>query len=105
MFQLLLSLLTIFFINNSAKSAPQKEENLQKREEMVTISSHLGVTCTYCHVTDNFRLDSKPPFKIALDHIRITHLINEQGFKGKIKATCFMCHRGKAKPDYEPKNH
>ena len=76
------------------------------RQYMFEISGQLGVTCQYCHDVNNFRSSQKLPFKIAKDHMRVTQMLNERGFKGKPAVTCYMCHKGTAKPDYlPPKNY
>ena len=36
-------------------------------------------------------------------NIRVVNMINKDGFKGKPPADCYMCHRGKAVPDYKEK--
>lgn len=77
-----------------------KDETLRVREEMVLISRQLGVTCTHCHDTNNFRSSAMPTHKIAKEHMRITSWLNKSGFKGRPKADCYLCHRGKAIPDY-----
>ena len=88
------------FLSYSEADKESKDWDLQKREEMVRMSRQLGVTCTHCHDVTNLRKTDKPPYKIALDHIRITTLLNQEGFKGKPKVDCFLCHRGAAKPPY-----
>lgn len=77
------------------------EENI--REEMITISRELGVTCTECHNVQNFREGSKKSFKIGKEHMKLTQMLKDNGFDGKNgpTSTCFMCHRGKLMPDYK----
>lgn len=77
-----------------------KEEKI--REEMVVISRELGVTCNECHRVTNFSDSSKKTFKVSLNHMKLTQMLKEQGMDGKKgpMATCYMCHRGKLKPDY-----
>jgi nitrate/TMAO reductase-like tetraheme cytochrome c subunit len=87
-----------------AESVPKfvkKEEKI--REEMVTISRELGVTCTECHNVQNFTDDSKKSFKVGKEHMKLTQMLKENGFDGKKgpAATCYMCHRGKLMPDYK----
>ncbi len=102
-FQKLCVMLLLVFIANSADSAkPEPDADMKVREQMVQISRELGVTCTYCHNSENFKDPKNKNFGIARDHIRITQLLNsEQGFKGKPKVTCYVCHQGEAKFDYE----
>lgn len=83
----------------------KKEEDI--RAIMFTISRQLGVTCTTCHETENFRENKKSEFKVALEHMKITQTLIDKGFDGKKgpKADCYMCHRGQLKPSYkEPQN-
>lgn len=84
-----------------------KSEEELMRENMLSISKQLGVTCNSCHISENFRSDKKMEFKIAKEHMKITQLLIDSGMDGKLgpKATCYMCHRGEAKPKYqEPKD-
>jgi cytochrome c peroxidase len=94
-------------------AAPQSESQNAKtlkandevyREYMVNISRQLGVTCNACHNQNNFADAEKKEFKISKDHIRLTQMLIDNGMngeKGKPKADCFMCHRGKIMPDYK----
>lgn len=78
-----------------------KEEEM--RVSMINISRQLSVTCTTCHDPKNFASNEKGTFKTAKEHMRLTQLLIDQGFDGlekRPKADCYMCHRGKLKPDY-----
>jgi hypothetical protein len=88
------------YTQSAAKLVTQEEKI---REEMVRISRELGVTCTECHNVSKFSDDSKRTFKISRDHMKLTQMIREQGFDGKKgpESTCYMCHRGKLKPDFK----
>lgn len=104
---IILSLFTaLFFVGSitEAESVPKflkKEEKI--REEMVTISRELGVTCTECHNVQNFADDGKKSFKVGKEHMKLTQMLKENGFDGKKgpMATCYMCHRGKLMPEYK----
>lgn len=87
--------------SQSATKIVTQEEKI--RDEMVKISRELGVTCTECHNVSKFSDDSKQAFKISRDHMKITQLLKERGFDGKKgpESTCYMCHRGKLKPDFK----
>lgn len=89
--------------SQSPKQIKSKEEQI--REDMVRISAELGVTCTACHNSKNFKDDRLSTFKVAREHTKITQLLIDRGFDGKNgpKATCYMCHRGQLKPDYQMK--
>lgn len=92
---------------HSQSAIKVKSDEEIMRENMLSISKQLGVTCNSCHISENFRSDGKIEFKIAKEHMKITQLLIDSGLDGKKgpKATCYMCHRGKAKPDYlEPKD-
>jgi hypothetical protein len=69
---------------------------------MLQITQELGVTCAACHEVNDFKKASKPSFQIAREHLKVVQLLNDNGFDGKHgpQASCFMCHRGKLKPDY-----
>lgn len=76
------------------------------RQQMMVISRQLGVTCTTCHTTKNFAANDKVEFRVAKEHMRLTQVLIDNGFDGRDKhpkADCFMCHRGKLRPDYKEK--
>lgn len=87
----------------SAEAVKQQEDAVRK--QMVAISRQLGVTCTVCHKTDNFKSSEKMQFRVALEHIKLTQLLIDNGMDGKKSpmADCYMCHRGKLSPDYKEK--
>jgi hypothetical protein len=89
----------------TAKKIKSTEEQI--RDSMVTISRQLGITCTYCHNTDDFKNSDKPFFKIAKEHMRLTQILIDSGMDGKSgpKADCYMCHRGQSKPDFKEPLH
>lgn len=75
------------------------------REQMITISRQLGVTCTHCHDARNYRESTKKTFQVAKNHMEMVDMINER-FKYSFsdKVDCYMCHKGQAKPEFkEPK--
>lgn len=84
--------------------AQTQDMDLIKHKEMIKISRQLGVTCNYCHDVKNLKKATSPKYKVALEHIRITKLLNEKGFKGSPKVDCFLCHRGVAKPAFKEKS-
>lgn len=71
-----------------------REEEI--REQMLQISKELGVACTECHITSNWRDGSKNSFKVAAEHLKLVELLKtKMDGKGKnLEANCFMCHRG-----------
>ncbi len=103
----ILFLITFPFSSGWTESAREfKEQDSKMREYMLEISDDLGVSCTECHKVNNFTDPTKPNYKKSREHIKITEALKKNGFDGhekRPKATCYMCHRGKLKPDYLPK--
>lgn len=92
-------------------ATPQTPDKIKKteedvRQEMIKISRQLGVTCTECHSTKNFKSDEKPNFKVALVHMKIVDMLKQHGLGGKgaePEASCYTCHRGQLKFEYKEK--
>jgi len=74
-------------------------------------SQSLGVRCSYCHVgeegkplsTFDFASDAKNKKQTARKMLAMAHRINSQDFDqaedpGRLKVTCYTCHRGSTKP-------
>ncbi len=92
----------LFSANALLEAKPEADADMKIRDQMVQISRELGVTCTYCHNSENFKDSKNKNFGIALKHMKITQLLNsDQGFKGKPAVTCYVCHQGEAKFDYD----
>lgn len=90
-------------VQSQLPSKIKLEEEIQ-RERMVVMTRQLGVTCNTCHDNKNFTSDKKVSYKIAKEHIRLTQVLIDNGMDGQNnhpKADCYMCHRGKAVPDYK----
>ena len=85
----------------SAQKLKMQEKEI--REQMLTISEDLSVTCSECHNLNNFKDNSKKGFKVGLEHMKLVEILKERGMDGKRgpEATCYMCHRGKLMPDYK----
>lgn len=103
-----ISTLVFIVFNCTTLAQAQGVQKLMKSEEevrleMIKISRELGVTCTTCHNVKNFKSDTLEAYKTSKEHMRITQMLKDQGFNGKTgpEATCYMCHRGKIKPDYK----
>lgn len=80
------------------------DPDVAMRKWMLEISSQLGVTCTHCHNTKNFKDNSMDAYKVAKNHIDIVEYLNKDGFykdRRGTKVSCYLCHRGKAVPDYK----
>jgi photosynthetic reaction center cytochrome c subunit len=77
---------------------------------MKFFSQSLGVRCTFCHVgeegkplsTFDFASDAKNKKLTARKMLAMAHRINQQDFEaedpGRLKVTCYTCHRGSTKP-------
>jgi hypothetical protein len=65
---------------------------------MAFISGSLGVTCNYCHVSNQFDKDDKPTKLAARRMIQMVLDINKGNFNGQNAVTCYTCHRGKPTP-------
>ena len=74
-------------------------------------SQSLGVRCSYCHVgeegkplsTFDFAADAQEKKQTARKMLAMAHRINSQDFDqaedpGRLKVTCYTCHRGSTKP-------
>ena len=100
---------TLLLFSTSTAESPsgtpfKKDATLIMRENMISISRQLGVTCAYCHDVKNFKSGKMKAYKVGLKHIQVTKYINgKNGFNGRPKITCYTCHRGVAKPDYKEK--
>jgi len=69
---------------------------------MRTFTSGLGVQCVYCHVQDNKASDENPKKEIARHMIKMTQEINGKFHDGKLRVSCYTCHRGEAEPKTAP---
>ncbi|HKR58573.1 MAG TPA: c-type cytochrome [Pyrinomonadaceae bacterium] len=68
-------------------------------------SRSLGVTCTHCHVVDQWEKDDKPTKQTARDMAQMVRTINNDLLKNikNLKSespviNCTTCHRGQTKP-------
>jgi hypothetical protein len=69
---------------------------------MRTFTAGLGVQCTHCHVQGNFASDENPKKDVARQMIRMSQVINANFPDGKMRVTCYTCHRGEAEPKTAP---
>ena len=69
---------------------------------------NLGVRCNYCHVAGEWALDEKAPKKVAREMWVLREKVQDQArtASGNPKAvvTCYTCHKGQAKPAFNPEN-
>ncbi len=70
---------------------------------MMFFKNSLGVECNYCHVPDEFERDDKPAKNTARKMLNMVHQINGDNFPKNQMVSCWMCHRGTAKPEAFPK--
>jgi hypothetical protein len=71
-------------------------------------SKALGVTCTHCHLEDDFASDTKRPKLAAREMAELHHMINQklaamQNLKHDTEdrfINCATCHRGHIDPDF-----
>ncbi len=98
---LIFNLIVVFSWGQTPAKIKTEEDII--RENMLSISRQLGVSCNVCHDSENFKSDKKVQFKIAKDHIRITQVLIDSGMDGKKgpKASCYMCHRGELNPPFK----
>ena len=70
---------------------------------MMFFTRSLGVECNYCHVPNEFEKDDKPTKNTARAMLKMVHQINDANFPANQVVSCWMCHRGSAKPEAFPK--
>ena len=69
---------------------------------MRTFTTGIGVQCVYCHVQGNFASDENPKKEIARHMISMTQQINGNFSEGKLRVSCYTCHRGEPEPKTAP---
>jgi hypothetical protein len=69
---------------------------------MRTFTTGVGVQCVYCHVQGNFASDENPKKEIARHMITMTQQINGNFSEGKLRVSCYTCHRGEPEPKTAP---
>jgi hypothetical protein len=83
-------------------------KNLQilKPEEIrVTMAAFVqgtGLACDGCHVQGDRASDDKHEKVVARKMLEMVRGANANTFNGDNKVTCYMCHRGEARPKSEP---
>jgi hypothetical protein len=92
---------------------PNDMSNEDIKAAMKVLGSSLGVECAHCHQIKpkrDWTIDTDAK-KIARSMLVMTDKINKDCFNkdflgvkdGDVKqGTCFMCHKGKEKPEYKP---
>jgi hypothetical protein len=69
---------------------------------MGLFTQSLNVKCSYCHVDGDFASDSKPTKQTARKMYEMVKAENRDSFGGADAVSCWMCHRGSAKPEPVP---
>ncbi len=103
-FRLAVLLLIPLSVSRAQTPSQLKSEEEVMRAQMVHMSKQLGVTCTTCHNSENFKSDKKNEFKVAKEHMKLTQLLIDGGMNGlnkNPKASCYMCHRGQLHPAWQ----
>jgi hypothetical protein len=70
---------------------------------MQVIDRDLGVTCSHCHVGDDWKRDEKPQFAFAVRMIKMTQGLSVGTLRDLGGVTCWTCHRGKKEPERMPR--
>ena len=108
---LVLMLLTVCAQEKQERKPPPDPTNLKvlkvtKGSEVMqimrTFTAGLGVQCSFCHVQGNFASDDNPKKETARHMIEMTMLVNSKFPDGKMRVTCYTCHRGEAEPKTAP---
>jgi len=69
---------------------------------MRAFKTALGVECTFCHVQGDFASDENHHKTVARKMLTLTHEVNAANFDGKMRVTCYTCHRGAQEPPADP---
>jgi len=67
---------------------------------MQSMRANLDVKCATCHLVaeKDFASDEKKEKRRAREMIRMNEEINRRTFGGKVRVTCWTCHRGEEEP-------
>ncbi|HTO95906.1 MAG TPA: c-type cytochrome [Myxococcales bacterium] len=67
---------------------------------MQSMRANLGAKCGSCHLAaeKDFASDAKEEKRRAREMIRMNEEINRRTFGGKVRVTCWTCHRGDEEP-------
>lgn len=103
----ILSFIVPAFLANSQSANVIKVTESQIREQMLQLTKELGVSCAECHDTKNFKSDALPNHRIAKEHMRWVDLLRDNGMNGRNapEASCYMCHKGQLKFQFDLKDN
>ena len=65
---------------------------------MSALTGLLGVSCSYCHVPNEWAREDKPTKQTARKMFRMIGRLNKEEFEGKNAVSCWTCHRGNPHP-------
>lgn len=69
-------------------------------------SGNLGVECSHCHTADAWESDAKPQKAIARGmwalRADVQERVRTMTGNAALAVTCYTCHKGRAKPAFEP---
>lgn len=65
---------------------------------MSALTGLLGVSCSHCHVPNEWAREDKPTKQTARKMFRMIGRINREDFDGKNSVSCWTCHRGNPHP-------
>lgn len=71
---------------------------------MDALTGLLGVGCTYCHIPREWDKEDKPQKQTARKMFTMVSYLNEKGFGGQNRISCWTCHRGHGQPPALPDN-
>jgi len=75
----------------------------QVRPAMAAFRAALGVQCSFCHMPPDFASDENPKKDVARMMLNLVHDINAKfPGDGKMRVTCYTCHRGATTPLTQP---
>jgi hypothetical protein len=70
---------------------------------MRSFARSLGVQCSFCHVEGAFDKDDKREKLTARKMVLMVRQIDTDNFEGRMRVTCWTCHRGSTSPESAPK--
>ena len=88
---------------DNAPTGSNAEDPGSSRPVLLVSACLLGVECNHCHVGSEFDKEDKPAKQTARKMLLMVRAINKDHFDDRGPVTCWMCHRGSAKPESLPK--
>lgn len=69
---------------------------------MKAMNRALGVECTHCHVPDRWDVETKAPFAVARNMLRMVDYLNANQLSEVEGISCWTCHAGARRPSRLP---